>query len=1162
MEGAQTRTSSYTRPRPTLAPCVAFWAKITMEPLVVLAFAIAAWLLLAPLWALIRTSQLRTEVAELRRQLVQAKARRELPGSEPGTAEEMPFGQAQAGAVSDQRRETSAPAPTAQTRMPGTPPPLPAAASEFAGRSADPVAGAASAAPDLALAFPQSFPNSRAGETPGTSGSGAPASGATSGGASAPPSIPPAAASPAQRAASAAAAALGKKPAMGSAQRASERAQQSAAQREGLERWIGVRGAALVGGLLLALAAVLLFKHAFERGWIQPPMRIGLGVAGGLAALLISQLLEKRQLKVVPGALAGAGLVAWYASTWASHRLYGYLSAAGAMPLFALITVIGGWLAVRRRSQSVAVIGMLGGYATPLLLAVESPSAANFFGYLLVLECGVLWVALRARFGVLPLLAVLFGALLEVYWVLRYAAAENFPIVLAALAAQALLFSLVASGPRAKRWAALDWSRSLALGLCAAGGLLFASQARWQDYGAGQGLLFAAVLGGALYVERRGLGALPMASLLAVLSAFAPALAWWSGQGQALQSSAAARPLALMWLFPLLVLLVTAWIDRRHAPAWQRASAPLAGALIACLGMIAAASKAGYPAASWLLGPLLVGFLVLTLTATPAVFWSGWIRVPPGPLLAGLLAGIAAIGFARVYGEAPASRPWPLYAWSAWALLALLVTWAGSGRERAARAAGAALALVAAASLSAHQQPQWTWLAPLSALAAALAAWLLRRSDQGLATWMALPGLAALQVLWAVQFARQGHEPLWALLGLALELAGVLWVLARTAPLLLNSPVAQPAGAQASATPPAVAAATTELPPDRSTLPLALLPLLLVSTLDFLWQAYPASQPELWRSLLNNHGPALPTALMGAIAALAFVVARKHGPRAPASARALWMLAALLLGLALGRFLGGPRASFAIAAALAGWSAFGPRPPVSPGQPSQAPALTLLLCLLGLGYAALDLLLQGYVAHDPLLFSREALAFGASALFAGLGAQRGLRATHAPAPDDARQTPHLSAQRFHQQLTAVAALLFGLATASVLALDCFAIAGERTSILHNTSSSAQTVLSIAWALYALGLLVLGQRTGLGGVRWASLTVLCLALAKLFLFDLSGLTGLYRVASLLGLGLSLFGVSWIYQRLVFKAAPRDAAPEALPSDGPPPAPTQVDPTSNP
>jgi uncharacterized membrane protein len=144
----------------------------------------------------------------------------------------------------------------------------------------------------------------------------------------------------------------------------------------------------------------------------------------------------------------------------------------------------------------------------------------------------------------------------------------------------------------------------------------------------------------------------------------------------------------------------------------------------------------------------------------------------------------------------------------------------------------------------------------------------------------------------------------------------------------------------------------------------------------------------------------------------------------------------------------------------------------------------------------------------------------------------------------------------------VAALLFGLATASVLALDCFAIAGERTSILHNTSSSAQTVLSIAWALYALALLVLGQRTGLGGVRWASLTVLCLALAKLFLFDLAGLTGLYRVASLLGLGLSLFGVSWIYQRLVFKAPPREGSPEALPSDGPPPAPTQAEPKNNP
>ena len=41
----------------------------------------------------------------------------------------------------------------------------------------------------------------------------------------------------------------------------------------------------------------------------------------------------------------------------------------------------------------------------------------------------------------------------------------------------------------------------------------------------------------------------------------------------------------------------------------------------------------------------------------------------------------------------------------------------------------------------------------------------------------------------------------------------------------------------------------------------------------------------------------------------------------------------------------------------------------------------------------------------------------------------------------------------------------------------------------------------------------------------------LTVAKVFLYDLSTLTGLYRVLSFLGLGVSLILVSLLYQRFV-------------------------------
>ena len=74
--------------------------------------------------------------------------------------------------------------------------------------------------------------------------------------------------------------------------------------------------------------------------------------------------------------------------------------------------------------------------------------------------------------------------------------------------------------------------------------------------------------------------------------------------------------------------------------------------------------------------------------------------------------------------------------------------------------------------------------------------------------------------------------------------------------------------------------------------------------------------------------------------------------------------------------------------------------------------------------------------------------------------------------------------------------------------------------------------SVVWLAYAILLLVLGIVFGKSMLRFASLAVLVVTVAKVFLIDMSGLTDLYRVGSFLGLGLSLVGIGYIYQRFVF------------------------------
>jgi uncharacterized membrane protein len=105
--------------------------------------------------------------------------------------------------------------------------------------------------------------------------------------------------------------------------------------------------------------------------------------------------------------------------------------------------------------------------------------------------------------------------------------------------------------------------------------------------------------------------------------------------------------------------------------------------------------------------------------------------------------------------------------------------------------------------------------------------------------------------------------------------------------------------------------------------------------------------------------------------------------------------------------------------------------------------------------------------------------------------------------------------------------------------------GTRVWITFSRLQERDLTLSIAWAIYALVLLVLGMRRHVGALRWVSLALFIATIAKVFLYDLASLEGLYRVGSMFGLAVSLLIVSLLYQRLVFRSLPDRGRPAAPP-----------------
>ncbi len=114
-------------------------------------------------------------------------------------------------------------------------------------------------------------------------------------------------------------------------------------------------------------------------------------------------------------------------------------------------------------------------------------------------------------------------------------------------------------------------------------------------------------------------------------------------------------------------------------------------------------------------------------------------------------------------------------------------------------------------------------------------------------------------------------------------------------------------------------------------------------------------------------------------------------------------------------------------------------------------------------------------------------------------------------------------------------LLFGYVSLEVR----HAFQGEILHWQRHTGGGEHWAYSLAWLGLGLIILAYGFWQGSKPARVASAALVVLAVLKVFLFDLSGLSGLWRPLSFISLGIVLIGIGMAYQRLLFPASkPRE------------------------
>ncbi len=192
---------------------------------------------------------------------------------------------------------------------------------------------------------------------------------------------------------------------------------------EGLEQTIGSRWAIWVGGLAFALGGLFLVRYSIERGMFSPSVRLVLASLAGIAALVAGEFVRRSDLKLslggdraapVPAILTAAGAAILFGVIYAAHGLYGFIGPATAFVLLGLVSVAT-IAASLVHGNILAGLGLVGSYATPLLVSAQSPSPWSLFSYLsLVLVATALLARLRDTIWMMIAAVVGIGAWLVV----------------------------------------------------------------------------------------------------------------------------------------------------------------------------------------------------------------------------------------------------------------------------------------------------------------------------------------------------------------------------------------------------------------------------------------------------------------------------------------------------------------------------------------------------------------------------------------------------------------------------------------------------------------------------------------------------------------------------------------------------------------------------
>ncbi|MEM6258994.1 MAG: DUF2339 domain-containing protein [Planctomycetota bacterium] len=876
-----------------------------------------------------------------------------------------------------------------------------------------------------------------------------------------------------------------------------------------------------VGAVALVLTAAFLLKLGFDSGVITEPVRV---IAAGIFGVVLWCVGEwaRSRVGLIAQALCGAAVAVLYATVLAGHNLYGLFGANGEMIAFSMMGLITG-VAITlslRHGPAVAILGMLGGFMLPPMLAqgFGGPSAGMVL-YLLAIEIGVLAVTgKRGWFGISAMTLVF-----SVAWSLGY--------------------TLIGDHPAERTLTAF-----LVIGTAAA--YIFQAARIHRDPETSKGLR-QRVLGLSIAATCSAIG---ISALLAIQGEYAPrdlGMLWVVAAGTLILARLDARQIAMPFVAMALSLLV---LFTRAAVSLPDPPTDTAITIGACFGglfliggyvfMCTSPHRRLFAVMTAIAGPCFYGLVVFAGSEAFGVRDAWW----PYTLS---LAGLYALGSVPMLLKRKAEHDWPIALFAALSFVLVCVTLMQVlDHPRLAVSLALAAAVGALVDLKLYIRPLrvaacgaavvsavllvvpgpfdieigktviFNNLLPmylLPAIAFGVIAWCAAKAGSSgtarrminlcCATIAALLFVLTRHAFHPYDFMHEGFVLFeWATVGCVLLLASMVGLVAAKQfklEAVRNSAVVTAGLGAVIAVIGGFGPSNPLFDPGVYGSPWLVLQMfglyIAPAVLMWLWSRHASTTSD---STLK------PAMQMGSITLIAvFVALQVRNAFHPGDLNAVLVTPyeCATYGLAW----------VALGCALHFFSARSGLPQVT-GQSGRT--------VFGMGLAVL--LLGNVLILNPLW---HRASVGVIPAFNGLWYLFGptililvLLARHARRHDRPQQA----------KLAGFTAIALAFMLLSMFVRHGFS--GDGLVLLAGSLSSAERyAYSLVWVLFGGVLLVTGVLTRLDTLRYGSLAVLLLAVGKVFLIDTANLDNLYRVFSFFGLGVTLVGLGYLYQRLVFR-----------------------------